>query len=191
MDMRNVIVSNLVTLDGFFAGPNGEIDWHIVNDEFFEDSIALLNAVDTLLFGRVTYQGMLSYWTSPSAIEDDPIITDKMNTTPKIVFSKTLERVEWGKWNNARLVKDHIAEEISRLKQRPGKDMVIFGSGSIVSTLAQLGLIDDYRIFVAPVVLGSGKPLFTGMPKPVNLKLSGTKTYKTGVVLLSYQPESK
>jgi dihydrofolate reductase len=191
MDMRNVIVSNLVTLDGFFAGPNGEIDWHIVNDEFFEEAIALLNAVDTLLFGRVTYQGMLSHWTSPSAIKDDPIIAGKMNATPKIVFSKTLERVEWGQWNNARLVKDNIVEEISRLKQQPGKDMVIFGSGSIVSTLAQHGLIDDYRIFVTPVVLGSGQPLFTGMTKPVNLTLSGTRAFKTGVVRLSYRPESK
>jgi dihydrofolate reductase len=189
--LRKVIVSNMVTLDGFFAGPNGELDWNVVDEEFNKYAFDLLNAVDTLLFGRVTYQGMASYWPTPAAITADPIIADKMNTIPKVVFSKTLDKVEWGKWNNARLVKDNIADEISKLKQQPGKDMVIFGSGSIVSTLTQLGLIDDYRMIVNPVVLGSGQPLFKDMAKPANLKLLRTKTFKTGVVLLNDEPERK
>jgi dihydrofolate reductase len=186
--MRKVIVSEMVSLDGFFAGPNGEIDWHVVDEEFNEWAIAQLNAMDALLFGRVTYQGMASYWPTPAAIEDDPEVADKMNTLPKIVFSKTLDKVEWGKWNNARLVTDDLGAEISKLKQQPGKDMVIFGSGSIVSALTQLGLIDEYRILVAPVVLGSGVPLFKGIAKPFKLNLLRTKTLKTGVVLMYYEP---
>src|SRR5689334_15159403 len=138
----------MVSLDGFFAGPNGELDWHVVDEEFNEFAIDQLNAMDALIFGRVTYEGMLSYWPTQIAIENDPEIADKMNTLPKLVFSKTLDRVEWGQWDNARLIKGDIGEEIAKLKQQPGKDMVIFGSGSIVSTLAQLGLIDEYRILI-------------------------------------------
>jgi dihydrofolate reductase len=187
--MRNIIASEMITLDGYFAGPNGEIDWHVVNDEFFADAVALLDSVDTLLYGRETYQGMLGYWTSPAAIEGDAVIAEKMNTTPKIVFSKTLDHVEWGKWDNARLANGDIAEEVRILKQQPGKDMVIYGSGSIVSALTQLGLIDDYRLFIVPIVLGNGKPLFKGITTPAHLKLTEAKTYKTGVAVLRYEKE--
>lgn len=185
--MRHVIVSEMVTLDGFFAGLHGDIDWHTVDDEFNAYSDELLSSVDTLLFGRVTYELMASYWPTPSAIADDPIIADKMNTLPKIVFSKTLDKVEWGQWDNARLVKGDIVEEISRLKQQLGKDMVILGSGSIVSTLAPLGVIDEYRLIVNPVVLGNGKPLFAGLKDALDLKLLKTKTFRSGNVLLYYQ----
>jgi len=183
--MRKVIVSMMVTLDGFFAGPNGEIDWHVVDEEFNEYADDLLSSVDTLLFGRVTYQLMADYWPSPSATTDDPIIADKMNQLHKIAFSRTLEKVEW---NNSRLVKGNIAEEMAKLKQQPGKDMAIFGSGSIVSTFTQRGLIDEYRIIVNPVVLGNGKPLFKGIHDKLNLKLLKTKTFRSGNVMLCYQP---
>ena len=187
--MRNIIVSNMVSLDGFYAGNNDEIDWHVVGDEFLADAATLLDSVDTLLYGRKTYQGMLSYWTTQDAITDDPIIAGKMNELPKVVFSRTLDKVEWGKWNNATLVKDNIADEVKKLKQQPGKDMLILGSGTIVAALTGLGLIDDYRIFVAPVALGSGKSLFPGLDHRVSLKLVKTKTYQSGVVCLFYQPE--
>jgi len=186
--MRKVILSNLVTLYGFFAGPNGELDWFIVDEEFNEYANDLLSKVDALLFGRVTYQLMADYWPSPSATRDDPIIADRMNNLPKIVFSKTLQKAEW---NNSRLVKENIAEEISRMKQQPGKDIVIFGSGSIVSTFMQLGLIDEYRIIVNPVVLGNGKRLFKGIDDKHNLKLLKTKVLSSGVVILYYQPVGK
>jgi dihydrofolate reductase len=114
--MRKVILSNAVTLDGFFAGPNGELDWHIVDEELHQYAIDLLSNVDALLFGRVTYQLMADYWpaaaTNPSTSKSDLKIADKMNNLPKIVFSKTLQQVEW---NNSRLVKDNIAEEISKM----------------------------------------------------------------------------
>jgi dihydrofolate reductase len=190
--MRKVILSNLVTLDGFFAGPNGELDWHIVNEEFNGYANDLLSKVDALLFGRVTYQLMADYWpaaaTNPSTPKSDLEIADKMNNLPKIVFSKTLQEV---KWNNSRLVKENIAEEISKMKQQPGKDMVIFGSGSIVTTFMQLGLIDEYRIIVNPVVLGNGKPLFKGIKDKQNLKLLKTRVLSSGVVILYYQPIGK
>lgn len=188
MNMRKIILFNMATLDGLFAGPGGEIDWHHVDEEFNEFAIAQLNSAGGLLFGRVTYQGMASYWPTDVAIKNDPIVADKMNTLPKIVFSRTLERVEW---NNTRLVKGNIAEEISKLKQQPGKDLLLFGSADLASTLTNLGLIDEYRVMVNPVVLGNGKPLFTGMKEKLNLKLTSTKTFRNGNVLLCYQPDRK
>ena len=187
--MRKVILSNSVTLDGFFEGPNRELDWHIVDEEIKKYANDLLNNVDALLFGRVTYQLMADYWpaaaTNSSTSKSDLEIADKMNNLPKIVFSKTLQQVEW---NNSRLVKENIAEEISKMKQQPGKDMVIFGSGSIVSTFMQFGLIDEYRIIVNPVVLGNGKPLFKDINDKQNLKLLKTRAFSSGVVILYYEP---
>jgi dihydrofolate reductase len=183
--MRKIIVSNLVSLDGFFEGPNRELDWFAVDEEFLEYARNLLSTVDTILFGRVTYQHMAAYWPTASGTGNDAFITEKMNNLPKIVFSKTLQEV---KWNNSRLVKENIAEEILKMKQQPGKDMVIFGSGSIVSTFMQLGLIDEYRIIMNPVVLGNGKPLFKGIKDKHNLKLLKTKVLGSGIVILYYQP---
>ena len=186
--MRRVMVSNYVSLDGFFAGPGGEIDWFVWDDETAGYMKELMNSIDTILFGRVTYELMASYWPTAGPPAEDPIITDFMNKTPKIVFSRTLEKVEW---NNSRLVKDNVAEEVSRMKQVPGTDMVIYGSGNIVSAFAQAGLIDDYRIFVNPVVLGDGKTMFRGLRERLKLRLSSTKTFRCGVVLLHYEPEGK
>jgi len=186
--MRKIIVSNYVSLDGFFAGPNGEIDWFVWDEETAEYVKEMLRSIDTLLFGRVTYELMAGYWPTASAPAEDPVIIHAMNNLPKIVFSRTLERVEW---NNSRLVKDNLAEEVARLKQQPGKDLVIFGSGSIVSAFTLSGLIDDYRIFINPVVLGSGKPLFQGLKEKLKLNLLKSKTFQCGVVLLHYELETK
>jgi dihydrofolate reductase len=134
----------------------------------------------------VTYQIMANFW--PSATDDTAPGADRMNNVPKVVFSKTLDKVEWGKWNNARLVKENVAQEITKMKQQPGKDMVIYGSANLVQNFTQLGLIDEYQLLVHPIILGSGKPLFKGMAQPVNLKLLETKTFKNGVVVLYYKP---
>ena len=186
--MGKIIMFNMVTLDGFFAGPNEEIDWHRVDDEFNEFAIAQLNSADGLLFGRVTYQGMASYWPTDAAMKNDPIVAGKMNAMPKIVFSRTLKTAEW---NNTRLVKGNIVEEISKLKQQPGKDWLLFGSADLASTLMDLGLIDEFRVMVNPVVLGSGKPLFKGIKDRLNLKLVSAKKFRNGNVLLGYQPDGK
>ena len=184
--MRKVFLFMMVTLDGFFEGPDHEIDWHNVNEEFNEFAIDQLNEIDTLLFGRVTYEGMASYWPTPFAKENDPVVADKMNTIPKIVFSKTLDKVEW---SNSRLVKENIAEEVSQLKQQQGRDLAIFGSANLAVSLLEMGLIDELRIMVNPVVLGAGKSLFTGLHNKVKLKLIKTRAFRSGNILLYYQPE--
>lgn len=184
--MRKVIFFMLTTLDGFYEGPNREIDWHNVDEEFNEFAIEQLNSVDVLLFGRKTYELMAKYWPTPAAATDDPIVADKMNRLPKIVFSRTLSSVDW---QNTRLVKGNMAEEISKLKQQPGKDLIIFGSSDLAATFIQHGLLDEFRIMVNPVVLGSGIPLFKGVYQPLKLKLLKTRTFSSGNVLLYYQPQ--
>ncbi len=186
--MRKLFSFNMVTLDGFFEGPDHDINWHNVDGEFNDFAVNQLSEVDTLLFGRVTYQLMASYWPTPSAITDDPIVADLMNRLPKIVFSKTLGKAEW---TNTRLIKDHIAEEILKLKQQPGKDLALFGSANLISTLMQLDLIDEHRIMINPVILGSGNPLFKRAKDKLNLRLLKTRAFGNGNVLLCYQPDRK
>ena len=147
--MRKLTLFNMMTLDGFFEDPEGAIDWHMVDEEFNAFAVEQLNTVDTILFGRVTYQLMASYWPTEAAIRDDPIIADKMNRTDKIVFSRTLEKVEW---KNSRLVKENAAEEVVKLKQQPGEDVIIFGSANLAATMAHNGVIDEYRVMVNPIV---------------------------------------
>lgn len=186
--MRKVFLFNMVTLDGFFEGPHQDISWHNVDEEFNEFAIDQLNEIDMLLFGRVTYQGMASYWPTEGAIHDDPSVAGLMNSLPKIVFSKTLDKAEW---NNTRLVKDHAAEEVSTLKQQPGKDIAIFGSSDLAVTLAERGLIDEYRIIVNPVFLGDGTPLLKGIKEKLKLKLLHARIFNSGNVLLYYAPEKE
>jgi dihydrofolate reductase len=186
--MRKVFLFNMVTLDGFFEGPNQDISWHSVDEEFNEFAIRQLNEVDTLLFGRVTYQMMASYWPTEVAISDDPVVAGLMNSLPKIVFSRTLDTAEW---NNSKLVKENVAEEVSQLKQQPGKDIAIFGSSDLAVTLAEHGLIDEYRLIVNPVVLGEGKTLLKGIKDKLQLKLIRTRIFDSGNVLLCYEPDKK
>lgn len=178
--MRKVIVSNVASLDGFFESRSKELDWVVADAEFFEYAKGLLRTVDTLLFGRATYLHMASYW--PTAPVDE--IAEKMNNLPKIVFSKTLQKAEW---NNSRLVESNVEEEVSRLKGQPGKDMVIFGSAMLASSLLQWGLVDEYRVILQPVLLGSGSPLFRDITERIRMKLMSAKSFGSGVVLLSYQ----
>ena len=179
--MSRVILSTNVTLDGFMAGPNGELDWHFANwnKEIEKYAFEQLKAMGTILAGRVTYQSMGGHFSSQT---DE--FSQMMNALPKIVFSKTLEK---GEWNNSRIVKGGIAEEIGRLKQQPGKDMIMWGGVSIVHAFIQQDLIDEYRFWVNPVILGSGKPLFKDMDNRRELKLRHSQTFGS-VVLLCYEP---
>ncbi len=183
--MRKLSVFNLVTLDGYFAGENGDISWHHVDAEFQELAEEASNSGNTLLFGRVTYELMASYWPTPEAIKNDPIVAQGMNTSEKIVFSRTLDKVDW---DNTRLVKGDMPAEIRKLKRQPGKDMTVLGSGSIVSQLAQAGLIDEYQILLNPVVIGKGRTMFEGVRDRIALKLTKTRTFGNGNVLLHYEP---
>jgi dihydrofolate reductase len=183
--MRKIIVSNMVSIDGYIEGPNRELDWHVVDEDFMKYSEEMLNSVDTILFGRVTYEMMASYWTAPEAKINYPFTAGKMNSLPKIVFSKTLGNLEW---ENSSLIKENIKEEMFKLKQIHGKDIVILGSGSIVSVFTQMGIIDEYRMIISPVILGAGKSQFDGGFYKKNLNLTGVKKLASGVIILYYQP---
>jgi dihydrofolate reductase len=183
--MRKMSVFNMITLDGFFEGLNHDISWHNVDDEFNDLSIPQLQAVDTIVFGRVTYEMMASYWPTEGALQDDPVVARLMTTTPKLVFSNTLKKVEW---QNTRLVNGDAAAEIIKLKQLPGKNMIIFGSGKLTASLTNAGLIDEFRIIVAPVILGNGTSLFKGVDHLSKLELVSSRTFGNGNVLLTYRP---
>jgi len=175
-----------VTLDGYFAGENGDIAWTHKNDDdtewkkFVEGNAQ--GGEGPLVFGRVTYEMMASYWPTPQAKRDAPVVAEGMNRMRKVVFSKTLDKVSW---DNTTLLKGDLPAEIRKLKGS-GKDMAILGSGSLVAQLTQERLIDEYQIIVNPEVLGRGKTLFAGVLKPLTVKLMQTRAFGNGKVLLTY-----
>lgn len=187
--MRKLVVFNLVSVDGLFAGPKGEIDWHNYDDEMGTHSVEQLKSLGALIFGKTTYELMASYWPTPDGVNSEPVVAGIMNTIPKIVFSETLKEVEDGPlWKNVTVFHEIKPEEIIKMKEQEGGDIAIFGSGTIVQQFTDLGLIDEYRLIVNPVILGNGKPLFRGMKNKLNLKLLTTRVFKNGNVLLCYQP---
>jgi dihydrofolate reductase len=171
--MRKLIASTFVSLDGFMVGPNEDMSWVMnnFNDEMGKYAGDLQASMEAVLLGRVTYEIMTKAW--PDRTEATSPGADRMNTVPKIVFSKSL---------------DHLSEEIVKMKKLPGASMVIYGSASIVQAFTQLGLIDEYQVLVHPVLLGGGKRLFKDLPKAVNLKLLRTENFKNGVTVLYYAP---
>ncbi len=185
--MRKVIYSMLVSLDGFIEGPNRELDWHIIDEEFHQFVNDQQREFDACLYGRRMYE-VMRYWetadTNPSAPAYELEFARIWKKMPKIVFSKTLEQVQ----GNARLVRDNIAAEIAKLKQQPGKNMEL-GGPNIASTFIQLGLVDEYRPFIQPVVLGSGTPFFPVLDNRIKLRLVETRTFRSGVVYVRYQAD--
>ena len=176
----------VTSLDGYFEGPDRDITWQNVDDEFNEFAIQQTGEFGMFFFGRVTYELMAEYWPTEAAKRDDAVIAGLMNNLPKVVFSKTLQKVGW---QNTRLVKDNFAETVSTLKQETGRDIAIFGSSDLTVTLMEHGLVDEYRIMINPIVLGNGKPLFKGIKDQTKLKLIKTKTFKSGNILLYYKPD--
>jgi dihydrofolate reductase len=183
--VKKLLSFMVVTLDGYYEGPNGEFDWPNVDDEFYEFSISQLNDIDTLLFGRVTYEGMAGYWPTPAALEGDPAVAGYMNSVSKVVFSSTLESADW---QNTELVKGNAGEAISELKQQSGKHLALFGSPSLTVSLLEQGLVDELRVMVQPILLGAGKSLFKSLKDRVPLTLQTAMTFSSGNVLLSYRP---
>lgn len=178
----------VASADGYYEGPNQEFDWPIVDAEFNEFAIKQLDEVDTIVFGRVTYGLLAQWWPTDAAKEADPLVASRMNGLPKIVVSRTLDKAEWA---NTRLIRDGVAGELAKLKQQPGKDMVIMGSSNLTVSLLDMGLVDELRIMVNPVVLGDGKSLFTTAKGRIGLKLLRTRPFESGNVLLVYQPDGR
>ena len=187
--MTTINVFDHITLDGHYAGPNGEIDWfksikkNAALDKYLKGQAT---GGGSLMMGRTTYQMMESYWPTPEAIKTDPNMAKVMDHSPKIVFSKSLKKVEEGpNWKNIRLVHDIDRKQILELKKKD--DFTILGSGSIVQQLANLGLIDTYQLLIVPIVLGAGKPLFKGV-RTTELKLLESKSFDNGIVIAKYKP---
>jgi len=188
--MRKVILQEFVSLDGRAAGANDSVDFIPAATKgdltFGQGQMALLDTIDTILLGRVTYKMFASYF--PLVTEgDDKAFADKLNAIPKIVFSQTLTQAPWGTWDDATIVRRSPTQEVTALKQQSGKDIVVWGSISVAQSLISAGLIDEYRLVVCPVVLGSGRALFRDKADALDMTLLETKTHDRGSVLLKYE----
>jgi dihydrofolate reductase len=184
--MRKVVVFNQVSLDGYFVDMNGDMSWAHKNDaEWNAFTAENASGGGQLLFGRVTYELMIQYWPTPDALKNNPVVAERINNLPKVVFSRTLDKASW---NNTTLVKEGMVAEVRKMKHEPGEGMVIMGSGSIVSQLAQAGLIDEYQIVVNPIVLGAGRTMFEGIKEKLTLKLITSRAFGNGNVVLRYEP---
>jgi len=184
--MRKLVVFNMVSLDGFFVDGKGDMSWAHKNDAEWNGFVnENASGSGVLVFGRITYELMASYWPTPMALKNSPVVAKGMNDLPKIVFSRTLEKASW---SNTELIKGDLAAEVRKLKNERGPDMVILGSGSIVSQLAQQNLIDEYQVALNPIVLGKGRTMFEGVKDKLNLKLTKSRTFGNGTVFTCYQP---
>jgi dihydrofolate reductase len=191
--VRKVISLIHLSLDGLAAGPNGELDWISYDEELEQYAHSMHAITDAVIWGRRTYELMASYWlTIPGNPESTPAEREHarfLEDSTKIVVSRTLDRVAWGDAQNTVLIKDNIADEINSIKQQPGKDIWFLGSVALAQTFMQLDLIDEYRININPTVLGQGIPLFAGVTRTIPLKLLESRTLKSGVVALRYEPD--
>ena len=195
--MRRIVIFDRVSADGYFTSTDGNLDWAVPDDEADKAGAAAIPGFDTILFGRRTYEMFESFW--PHALDESPTSPDPhsagrrspairamavwLNDATKLVFSRSLKEV---KWKSSRLVHELDPREIDAMKRQPGKDMIIFGSGSIVSQLTQHGLIDEYQFVVNPILLGSGRPLISGASSRVTLDLQEAKKYSSGNIMLRY-----
>ncbi len=187
--MRNVILAMQISLDGFVGGPNGEMDWVTMLEEMDNTLLPeMMERADAVLIGRTLYEGFASYWptapqTNPNLSKSEVKFSSWIGQVQKVVFSKTLEKAEW---NNSRLVRGNVAEEVKHLKQQPGKDMIIFGGARLAQEFVREDLVDIYGLVVNPVILGQGLPLFKDVPGRRNLKLVSCDAFKAGAVALRY-----
>ena len=188
--MRKLIVSMNVTMDGFMAGAHCELDWHF---DYWDAEMAAalsnqLYGSDTILLGRITYQAMAGYWPAkalnPGCAGEDLAFAHMMNNYRKIVFSNTLTKTDW---HNSTIINGNIAEETARLKQDKGKDIIVYGSGDIVAALVGAGLIDEYRLWIHPLILGKGRRLFRDLQDQIRMRLVSIKAFDSGVAILCYR----
>jgi dihydrofolate reductase len=190
INKRKIVVSEWITLDGYISGPENSLDWLLGDDELGDYELDLMGNADTLLLGRTTYEMLGSYWpnvpNNPNAIEFDKKHARLMNAARKIVFSKTMEK---GDWKETTVIKEITPEVVENLKEQPGKNIVIYGSSTIVQQLTEMGLVDEYQLLVHPTILGEGKQLFKGGVH-AKLQLVDAKKFKSGVTVLTYNLKS-
>jgi dihydrofolate reductase len=182
LQMKKIILDLAVTLDGFIEGPNGEIDWCIMNGDEGSDFVDFVAGIDTIFYGRVSYEMWGNYQPGEQASQELKEIYESITGKTKYVFSTTKTNDN----SNAIFINANIKERVNEIKQQPGKDIWLYGGGKLITTFINLDLIDVYRLAVHPVILGSGKPLFKNIKERVNLKLIDSKASKSGIVLLSY-----
>jgi dihydrofolate reductase len=184
--MRKLFLFMLTSLDGYFEDDRQSLDWHNVDNEVGQFITQQLATVDTILFGRKTYEMMAAYWPTEASIQDDPVVAERMNNIPKLMFSKSLKTVAW---QNTRIIHNNEIGEVLNLKHSEGNAIAVFGSSDLGVMLLQAGLLDEIRVLVNPLLLGAGKSLFAGLEQRVNLTLLGSRIFDNGNVLLTYNPE--
>jgi dihydrofolate reductase len=189
--MRKLIVSMNLTLDGYYSGPDGELDWHLTSwtTEMGDAMCSQLAKADTILLGRITYNAMAAYCSimvaGPSRRSEEFAFANMMNCCTKIVFSKTIVSASW---KNTELLKGNLAYQTTRLKKKPGGDIIVYGSSQLVDGLIKADLVDEYRLWIHPVILGKGKSLFRNNREKHCLNLMDTETFPSGVVMMRYRP---
>jgi dihydrofolate reductase len=182
--MRKIFAFLMVTLDGYQAAANGDLFWHNVDEEFHDFAVAQLDEADTLVFGRTTYLGMAEFWPSAAAAEVDPRTAERMNGYAKVVVSTTLASAGWGP---ATIVRRDVPAELGKLKEQPGRDIALLGSSALAASLLGTGVIDEVRLMVNPVVLGSGRPALAGANR-TDMELVRTRQFSSGNILLVHRP---
>lgn len=185
--MRKIFLFMMVTLDGYFEGPGHDLSWHHVDAEFNDFAVAQMMEADTILFGKRTYQLMEGFWPSKEGLEDDPAVADLMNNTQKVVVSSSLKKVtETDHWKNVRLIENNVKEELQKLKEQDGKNIIVLASSNLCVSLLEWGLLDEIRIMTNPVAIGEGTILFHGLKKRMEFRLKQERTFQSGNVLLTY-----
>ncbi len=182
--MRKVILDVAVSLDGYIEGPNGEYDWCFMDQDY--GIIDVMNRIDSIFYGRKSWELFGNYSPPSNAPEMEKIFFDMMRDKKKYVFSRTLKTVK-----GASLISGNVEEEVNKIEQQQGKDIHLFGGASLITTFVNSDLIDEYHLAVHPIILGAGKPLFTEIKERKKLRLADSKAYSTGLVMLTYKPESK
>lgn len=184
--MRKLFLFMMISLDGYFEGPEQDLSWHNVDAEFNAFAAAQLGEVDTLLFGRKTYDLMASYWPTEQGLHDDPVIAKLMNEKRKFVVSHNLTDP---KWQNTKAITENVKNVISKMKAEDGQDIAIFGSNNLATTLIGEGLIDELRVMVSPIVITKGSAFLHELPSRLTLQLIATRPFANGNVLLTYRPK--
>jgi dihydrofolate reductase len=185
--MRKLVVFQQISLDGYFMDSHGDMSWakNDNDEEFNAFSSENAKGGGVLLFGRVTYDLMASFWPTPQAYQMLPVVAERMNNLPKIVFSRSMTKASW---NNTKVVNGDMIAEIRKRKEESGEGMAILGSGNIVSQLALADVIDEYQVVLNPIALGGGRTMFDGIKDSLNLKLTQSRIFRNGKVFLSYKP---